>query len=132
MGICPKVTEAVCDINHSFKLEKDERSVPFVLNGKAWGGLCVSEREYMLPGFYHTEDGGDLVYGPHESGPFTGFHNDRRVLFGICACPRCCRRSLGLCYSEEPFSCSSSFGQVLYSAQFPCLATMAMSVVRMG
>lgn len=70
MGICPKVTEAVCDINHSFKLEKDERSVPFVLNGKAWG-LCVSEREYMLPGFYHTEDGGDLVYGPHESGPFT-------------------------------------------------------------
>lgn len=60
------------------------------------------------------------------------FHNDRRVLFGICACPRCCRRSLGLCYSEEPFSCLSSFGQVLYSAQFPCLATMAMPVVRMG
>lgn len=41
------------------------------------------------------------------------FHNDRRVLFGIRACPRCCRRSLGLRYSEEPFSCSSSFSQVL-------------------
>lgn len=25
----------------------------------------------MLPGFYHTEDGEDFVYGPHESGPFT-------------------------------------------------------------
>lgn len=60
------------------------------------------------------------------------FHNDRRVLFGIRACPRCCRGSLGLCYSEGPFSCSSSFSQVLYSAQFPCLATMAMPVVRMG
>lgn len=44
MGICPKVTEAVCDINHSFKLEKDERSVPFVLNGKAWG-VCVCPSE---------------------------------------------------------------------------------------
>ena len=60
------------DVDHDYPFRTDEQGIPYLPDGMTEDGdlYVLDNGKYLPRGVYRTEDGGHIIYEPHQLSPY--------------------------------------------------------------